>query len=72
MQKKNIIYTGHSIKRKFERDISDDEVIKTLNEPDYTLSSIEGRKIAMKKINQKTIHVVYKEEKANIIIITVY
>lgn len=73
MQKKAIIHTDHSLKRKFERDISDDEIKKTLDEPDYVLSSTEGRKLAVRKIDQKTVHVVYKEEKANIIvIITVY
>ena len=72
MVKKNIIHTNHSMRRKFERDISDDEIAQTLNDPDYTLSSAECRKIAIKRIKDKTIHVVYKEERGNIIIITVY
>ena len=72
MGKKNIIYTNHSMRRKLERDISNDEITRTLNEPDYTLSSAECRKIAIKRIKDKTIHVVYKEERGNIIVITVY
>ncbi len=72
MPKKNIRYTDHAIKRKLERDIKDEEIDQTLASPDYTISSIEERKIAVKQIGPKTLHVVYKEQKENIIIITVY
>jgi len=72
MPKKNVRYSSHAIQRKLERGISDDEITQTLNEPDYTLTSIEGRKVAVRKIGTKTIHVVYKEEETHINIITVY
>jgi hypothetical protein len=72
MGKKNIIHTNHSMRRKYERNISDGEIEQTLNGPDYTLSSAECRKIAIKRIKDRTIHVVYKEERGNIIVITVY
>ncbi len=71
MQSKRIIYTTHAIQRKLERDISDDIISQTLNEPDYTLSSTEGRRIAVKQMGDKIIRVVYKEERENIIVITV-
>lgn len=69
---KKIRYSQHALQRKFERDITDDEITKTLDEPDYTLTSIEERKIVVKKIGDRTIRIVYKEEKDYIIIITVY
>ncbi|MBI4163341.1 MAG: DUF4258 domain-containing protein [Candidatus Aenigmarchaeota archaeon] len=69
---KNIRCTYHAIKRKLERDISDEEINQTLASPDYTISSIEERKIAVKQAGSRTLRVVYKEEKENIIIITVY
>jgi len=71
MQKKRIIYTTHALQRKLERNITDDEVSRVLNEPDYILSSIEGRKIAVKHLGNKIIRVIYKEEKTILIVITV-
>ena len=70
--KKNIWYSPHAISRKLERDITDNDISIVLGEPDYTLSSFDERKIAVKKITSKLIHVVYKEEKTHINIITVY
>ena len=52
--------------------ISDEEINKALTEPDYTLSSIEGRKIAVKKIGNRTVNVVYQDGKTHINVITVY
>ncbi len=69
---KNIVYSNHAIQRKLERDITDTEISQTLDEPDYRLTTAEGRSIAVKKIGMKIIRVVYKEEKANIVVITVY
>lgn len=69
---KNIVYSNHAIQRKLERDITDLEISQTLNEPDYRLTTIDGRSIAVKRIGMKIIHVIYKEEKANIAVITVY
>ena len=45
MNEKRIIYTVHAIRRKLERDVSDEDILKTIKEPDYTMTSVEGRKI---------------------------
>ncbi|HLD41628.1 MAG TPA: DUF4258 domain-containing protein [archaeon] len=65
-------YTKHSIERKDERDISENEIKETLENPDYTLTQSDDRKIRVKMIGNRIINVVYKEEKSTIIIITVY
>mgnify|MGYP001558993220 CR=1 FL=1 len=72
MPHRNIVYTKHAMQRRLERDISDDDIKKAIDEPNYVISSFEGRMIATKKINSRTIQVVYKEEVNKIIIITVY
>lgn len=69
---RNLRYSTHAIYRKLERDIKDDEITLTLNDPDYTLTSFEGRKVAVKNMGPKTIHVVYAEEATHINIVTVY
>ncbi len=69
---KNIRYTKHAIMRKAERGITDGEIEILLGKPDYTISSFEGRKIAVKRIDGKQVHVVYKEKISHIIVITVY
>ncbi len=40
--------------------------------PDYTKTSFEGRKVAIKKFNGKTANVVYVETETHINVITVY
>ncbi len=72
LMRQKIKYTNHVIVRKFERDITDEEVQKTVDDPEYTMTSIEGKKIAVKVIGNRTIHVVYKESKTHINVITVY
>ena len=67
-----IIFTDHANQRKLERSISDNEIKEALAYPDYTISSFEERKISVKKVGSRTISVVYKSEKDNIIVITVY
>lgn len=69
---KNVRYTKHAIRRKLERNISDDEISKTINEPDYSLSSTGGTITAVKRMPEREIHVVYKKENKHINIITVY
>ena len=66
------IYTKHSIQRRTERCISAHEIVKTVNDPDYVISSPDDRKIASKIIGERKINVVYKEGKNIIIVITVY
>jgi hypothetical protein len=71
MIRKNIRYTRHAIERKLERNITDEQIKQTLEYPDYT-KIYEDRKIAVKRINGKTITVVFVEGKTYIKIITAY
>ncbi len=72
MLKKKIIYTNHATIRKYERDISDNQILDTIENPDYLLTDSTGRKISRKKINGRLINVIYKDKERYIIIITVY
>ena len=72
MTRQRIIYTAHARQRMEERDISTHEVEQTVYEYDYSVTSFEGRRIATKKIGDRTINVVYKAENGNIFIVTVY
>ncbi|MFH1978107.1 MAG: DUF4258 domain-containing protein [Candidatus Aenigmatarchaeota archaeon] len=72
MSHKIIRYSKHTIRRKLERNISEEEIEETIRNPNYVLSSFEERKIAVKQIAERTIHVIYNEEKTHINIITVY
>ena len=67
-----VVYTHHAKQRMLQRNITEKNIIQTVDEPDYTLTSFEERKIAVKCIGSKAVHVVYKSEKGNIIVITVY
>ncbi len=69
---KRIVYTNHAKQRMEERDISKEQVEQTIYSYDYSISSFKDRNTATKKISNRTIEVVYKEEKDTIIIITVY
>ena len=71
MVRKNIRYTRHAIERKLERNITDEEIEQVIEYPDYT-KVYEDRKIAVKHINERTITVVFVEEKTYIKIITTY
>lgn len=69
---KSIRYSGHAIQRRFERDISEKQIEQTVRFPDYTKTSFEGRKVAVKKFNGKVVNVVYVEKETHINVITVY
>jgi hypothetical protein len=71
MPKKNIRYTKHAVQRRLERNITDQQINQTLDNPDYTISD-EGKTVALRKIAEKTIKVVYIEKETYIKIITVY
>ncbi len=53
------------------REISDNEVEATINNPEKITDSIKGRKNALKHIENKLIKVTFREENDNIEIITV-
>ena len=57
-----VIFSYHAKKRLFERDIKINEVIESIEMPDYTVSKGD-KKEAYKKIKDKTLKVVYSEDK---------
>jgi len=56
-----VVLSNHAKKRLFERGIKMNEVIETLEMPDYVVSK-GNKKEAHKKIKDKTLKVVYLEE----------
>ena len=72
MPKKKIVYTNHAIVRRLERDIDEETIEMIINKPDYVKTTFDGRKIAVKKVKDIIINVVYIEDEKLIRIITVY
>jgi len=71
MPRRNIRFTKHAIQRRLERDITDQEIKQTLENPDYTFSH-GRRKVAVRRFAERVIRIVYVEEETYIKIITVY
>ncbi|MBI2971424.1 MAG: DUF4258 domain-containing protein [Candidatus Aenigmarchaeota archaeon] len=69
---KPIRYSSHAIQRRFERDITERQVEETIRSSDYTKTSFDGRKIAVKKFEGRYVSVVYTEKETHIKIITIY
>ena len=69
---KRIVYTSHAILRRFERDISEKDVEFVISKPDYVRTNFDGRKIATRRIGDRTINVIYLEKENLIRVITVY
>ena len=68
----NIVFTEHARDRLSQRNIRKRDVIQTLKNPDRILKSFGRRKIAVKSIKEKTLEVVFREEKNILIVITSY
>lgn len=71
MIEKVIKYDRHAHRRMKWRRISQDEVKQTLEEPEKTELTEEGRKNAFKAIGDRYIKVTYRELKDEILIISV-
>ena len=67
-----IVLTEHARDRLSQRNIRERDVIQTLKNPDRILKSFGRRKIAVKSIKEKTLEVVFREEKNILIVITSY
>ena len=67
-----IKYSPHAEKRLRQRGILKTQVKLTLSEPDAVLHSDRNRLIARKKLNGKTLEVIYVKESGKIIIVTLY
>lgn len=65
-----IKFTEHAETRLDERDISKEQVKNTLENPDFILPTRANRKIAIKKIDNKFLKVVFTKENSDIIVIT--
>ena len=65
-----IIFTDHAKQRMIERGIKFNEIKETIELPNYTISK-NGKIEAYKKIENKTLRVIYSKEDKYIRIITV-
>ncbi|MBI3585315.1 MAG: DUF4258 domain-containing protein [Nitrospinae bacterium] len=68
---KPIKYDRHARRRMKEREVTEEEVGITMNEPEYIEPSIKERKNAYKFINYRFLRVTFKEEYDHLLIITV-
>ncbi len=69
---KKIIFSNHAKKRCFERDINEETIRYAIEKPDYTINRFENEIEAFKKMNGKTIKVVYIEKENFIKVITLH
>ncbi|MBI4043180.1 MAG: DUF4258 domain-containing protein [Candidatus Diapherotrites archaeon] len=70
--KKRVIFSAHAIQRMTQRSIRIPQVIEAIDAPDQIRHTHQERKIAVKWVSNRKVHVVYKEESVTIIVITVY
>lgn len=66
-----IIYTKHAIKRIKERGISKSDIEKVIKNPDH-IQRDNNRIIANKKVNKRTLEIVFIKEDRKTIILTCY
>jgi hypothetical protein len=71
MPHKNIRFTKHAVQRKLERNITDEQIMRTLQNPNYTISQA-GKRVAVRHFAEKIITVLYIETETYIKVITVY
>lgn len=67
-----IIFTEHAKQRIKERKIEEKDVIYTLFAPDKYQPTYHDRICVSKKIGNKTLEIIYTEEKEKMIVITCY
>jgi hypothetical protein len=67
----DVIFTEHAKQRMIQREISEEEAIETLKNPDSTKQGKPEKQIAIKTFSSKTVRVVYVIENENKVIITV-
>ena len=69
---KKIIFSEHAKKRCLERDINEETVRYAIEKAEYTISKFENKIEAFKKMDGKTIKVVYVEKENFIKVITLH
>jgi len=67
-----IIYTIHARTRMLERGISESDVEFLLSNPDFVEEGKDKTLIASKRINERTIKIIYSLQDNKIIVITVF
>ena len=72
MNPANYIFTKHAEVRIRQREISPEEIISTIKQPDSRQSSFLGRLVVRKKFPKETLEVVYRKLGTKIIVITCY
>jgi hypothetical protein len=65
-------FTIHARRRMHQYDISEDEVIETLREPDDCEDGHSGRSIAQRRQNEKVLRVIYSEQDDIKTVVTTY
>ena len=65
-------YTYHAIKKMLERNLNEETVEFVIRHADYTINRFEDEIEAFKKMNGKSLKVVYVEKENYIKIITLY
>ncbi len=66
-----IIFTKHAITRMKERNVLKKDIEKVIKNPDY-IQGDNNRVIVNKRLNRKTLEVVFVKENKKIIILTCY
>jgi uncharacterized DUF497 family protein len=69
---KPIRFSFHAEQRRKERGLNKPQIIAVIEQPEYFKKMPDGRKIAVKTVQNRTITVVYFEEEKFIRVITVY
>lgn len=67
-----IKFSPHAKKRLKQRSVSESQARLTILNPDFTLAADRNRIIARKKLNGKSLEVVYVKENGKVIVITLY
>ncbi|MCD6117382.1 DUF4258 domain-containing protein [bacterium] len=68
---KKIYFSRHAKRQMKWREVSEEDVISTIFDPEDVQNAIKGRENAYKQINEKWIKVTFKKEDDKLIIITV-
>ncbi|MBI4342771.1 MAG: DUF4258 domain-containing protein [Candidatus Omnitrophica bacterium] len=69
---KPIVFTLHARQRLTRRGVSQDEARRTIRTPDRVQRARSGRLKATKKIASSSVHVIYGEGDAAIVVVTGY
>ena len=69
---KKVEYTKHASQKLKERNIDKIDIKKALENPDKSVSNINGTKIVHKINNKKLLRVIYRDDENSYLIITAY